>query len=203
MTSEKRIELIGGILLAFLATILSIVDLAGGKYGDDEIIAINEKASAFQWYQSKSIKETSVEMEKELLATLLGSGAIEKTNVDAMENFEKKLDSKLKKYQKEKEEILKGSAAVGKANWVQAKDGEMGKIIGAEEWAKKAEILGRAGDYFDLSVLFFHISLVLGAVSLVIEQMSIKKIFMVIMVILGILGIYFGYEAYHIALTAG
>lgn len=202
MNESKKMELMGGILLALLATILSIVDLAAGKFGDDEIIAINEKASAFAWYQSKSIKETSVEGEKELLKTLVMSGIIEKHNVQMLNEFEEKLGKKLIKYQKEKDEILRGSSLVGKANWMQEKEGKLGQIIGAEEWGKKAEILGKSGDLFDLSVLFFHISLVLGAVSLVIEQIKLKKVFMVIMLVLGGLGIYFGFSAYQIAITA-
>jgi hypothetical protein len=47
-----------GVVIALFAALMSISDLFAGKYGDDEILLTNEKASAYLWYQSKSIKET-------------------------------------------------------------------------------------------------------------------------------------------------
>ncbi|MBL8431496.1 MAG: DUF4337 family protein, partial [Dechloromonas sp.] len=55
--SEKSstFEMICGLTLAILAAVLAITDLGAGKYGDDEIIAHNQKANAFEWYQAKGI----------------------------------------------------------------------------------------------------------------------------------------------------
>jgi hypothetical protein len=42
----RRFELISGLTLAVLAAVLAVVDLGGGKYGDDEIIGTNEKPTS-------------------------------------------------------------------------------------------------------------------------------------------------------------
>jgi hypothetical protein len=67
-----------------------------------------------------------------------------------------------------KKEILVGSATLDSTEWAQDKNGKFGEIVGANEWAGKAEKLGAAGDSFDLASLFLQMCLVMGAVGLVI-----------------------------------
>jgi len=198
---ENHFELLCGLLLAFFAAILAIVDLGSGKYGDDQIIANNEKANAYQWYQSKTVKQTLVENQRDLINLLLNSSMINEKKTDSLDKYQKGLSKDIKRYGKEKKEIMEGSAKVGKENWVQDKDGEMGKIIGAKEWENKSNVLDDAGDYFDLSTLFLQIGLVLGAIALVLKMPGLKKVFLFAMIILGIIGIYYGYTAYMIAVT--
>jgi hypothetical protein len=155
--SEKkgnRLETYCGLLLAVFAAILAIADLGGGKYGDDEIIETNEKSSAYMWYQSKSIKESLAEGQSELLKSLLQSGVIVEEKRGAIEGVVAGLEKEVERYSKEKREILLGSKAVGKENWIQELDGELGQIVGVKEWEEHLQILNQAGDYFDLATLF-------------------------------------------------
>lgn len=187
-TESKGFEIQCGLTIAIFAAVLSITDLYGGKYGDDEIKAINEKAATYMWYQSKSIKETLVEGQKNLLQTLNGSGAIGAQHVAAIQQQINSLKSAAERYNREKQEILLGSTKVGPQNWAQDLDGEKGKVIGAEEWGAEAERLAKAGDRLDLASLFLQLCLVLGAVSLVLQNRRSQLVFYGLMTVLGLIG---------------
>jgi hypothetical protein len=202
-SAEKRFELMCGLTLAFFAAILAITDLGGSKYGDDEIMASNAKSNAYAWYQSKSIRQNLSEGQRDLLTSLVESGTIRSEHLESIRNFNVKLDQEIDRYKKEKNEILMGSTAVGKENWVQDVDGELGKVTGAKEWEQKLDVLGRAGDVFDLSLLFLQLCLVLGAVSLVLQQKKMKWAFYGAMVLLGMVGLAYSIQAFSLALTLG
>jgi len=199
----QRFELLSGVTLAFFAAVLAVTDLGGGKYGDDEIIGTNEKSNMYQWFQSKSVKQSLVEGQRDLLQSLIDSKAIEKKYSASITVYIKKLNEEIDRYKKEKKELMLGSATVGKDNWMQEVDGEKGKIIGAKEWEKKVEILGKAGDVFDLAVLWLQLCLVIGAISLVLKNPKLKWIFYGLMVGGGGIGIFFSVRAFLIAFSAG
>jgi len=200
--SENRLELITGLLIAVFAAILAIVDLGAGKYGKEQILANNQKTEAYQWYQSKSIKQTLTESHRDLINTLIAGGIIDENKKSSVEKYETSLDKSIKKYDKEKNEILKGSDVVGKDNWIQDKDGKMGVIIGADEWEAKALKLGEACDTFELAILFLQICLVMGAISLVIKQDNLKRTFLFVMSALGIIGLIYGTYAFMLTHAA-
>lgn len=110
-------------------------------------------------------------------------------------------DREIDRYKKEKNELLMGSAMVGKENWVQDIDGEFGKVVGAKEWENKVETLGRAGDIFDMGVLFLQLSLVIGAISLVLDRPVMKRTFYAGMVLLGSIGSVYAARAFAVALS--
>ncbi len=197
--SGGRFELICGLTIAFLAAILAVTDLGANKYGDDEIIGNNAKANVYAWYQSKSVKQSLVEGQRDLLNTLIESGSIRAENVSALQTHVKDLEEQIQRYSKEKKELLLGSAGVGRENWVQEIDGAFGKVVGAKEWDKKVEILGQAGDLFDLALLFLQLSLVLGAVALVIQKPSFKWWFYWAMVVIALVGCHYSIRAFQIA----
>lgn len=199
----KRFELMTALTLAVFAAILAITDLGGGKYGDDEMMAVNEKANIYSWYQSKSVKQSLLEGQRDLIQTLMDAGSIKQDQVSSLGSHVTKLDEEIAKYKKEKTELLLGSAAVGKENWVQDIDGGLGKVIGAKEWEEKADVLGRAGDKFDMAVLFLQICLVLGAVSLVLQEAKLTWIFYGAMVLMGSVGAIYAVQAFIIALPQG
>ena len=199
----RRFEIISGITLAFFAAILAVSDLGGGKFGDDEIMGTNERANIYAWYQSKSVKQSLAEGQGDLIRVLLDSGSIQLEQTAALKTSLEKLDEEIARYKKEKKELLLGSEAVGKENWIQDVDGELGKITGAKQWEDKLAILGRAGDRFDLSVLFLQLSLVLGAISLVLQDEKMKWMFYGLMVAIGAIGAAFTLRAYLIALSVG
>lgn len=204
--SEKRgsrFEALCGILIALFAAVLAVTDLGAGKYGDDELIAHNEKNNAYLWYQSKGIKETLVEGQRDTLQSLVAAGSIQADQIPAIQGLIQKLDDKVERYDKEKKEILLGSAAVGQEGWAQDVEGEMGKVVGAKEWEGKAGVLDGVGNTFDTSTLFLQICLVLGAISLVVEGGATRRTFFGGMIVLGLLGAGFSalafYQAFGIA----
>jgi hypothetical protein len=185
---KKRFEMLCGIIIAFFAAVLAVTDLGAGKYGDDELIAHNEKSNAYQWYQSKSIKQNLVEGERDMLKTLLAAGAIHKNQIPGMKSLVINLDQKIEKYDKEKKEILLGSSAVNKNNWVQEVDGKMGAVIGAKQWEQNTDLLGKAGDFFDYATLFLQLCIVFGAISIVLQIDKFKWVFFASMSVLGFIG---------------
>lgn len=197
-TQSKRFEMTSGLTLAVLAAVLAIVDLGGGKYGDDEIIGTNEKANAYSWYQSKSLKQTVVEQQKSTLEALVAAGAVTPEARGAVDGLITGMDQEINRYKAEKKEILEGSAAVGAEGQVLEKDGQKGQIIGAHEWEAKLAVLGEAGDVFDLSTLFLQLSMVLGAIGLVLDLDKLKWAFYAATVLSGAVGSYYGYQAFQI-----
>jgi hypothetical protein len=191
-----------GLTLALFAAILAVVDLGGGKFGDDEIIGTNEKASLYQWYQSKSIKQSIIEQEVQLLHGLLDAGAVTPAGQSALAQRLSRAEQSVKRYDLEKREILLGSAAVGPNQQVLEVDGAKGQIIGTKPWEQKLETLGLAGDKFDLATLWLQIALVFGAISLILNSEKLKMSFYYALVIGSLIGTGFGIQAFQIALSA-
>ena len=199
MDQEKRFEKICSLAIAIFAAALAVTNIWGNKFSDDVIIAYNEKTNAYEWYNSKGIKQNLAEGQKDILGSLLTSGVLDKSQEKSVTDAMAKLDKNIIKYKKEKNEILKGSKAVGKENWVQDVNGEMGVVIGANEWEAKAKKLYDDGDTFNLAILLLEITLVIGAINLILKTMSIKKIGLVIMIVLGSSGIIAAAIAFFIA----
>jgi hypothetical protein len=185
---KNKYEILCSVFLSIFAAILAVNNLLANKFGEDEIIAQNQSANAYQWYNSKSIKKTILENQRNLLTLLLRSGTISGKNSKVFEQQVIFFDKEIARYNKEKKEILLGSIKVGKANWTQKIDGKLGKIIGAKEWTKKAEKLNQQGDYHDISTLLLQISLVICAIILVLHTDKIKSTLFSIMLIFGGIG---------------
>ncbi|MBC7451013.1 MAG: DUF4337 domain-containing protein [Cytophagales bacterium] len=199
----KHLELFIGVLIAIFAAVLAINDLGGGRYGDDEMIAHNNQTKMYNWYQSKSIKQTLYEGQLDLLTTLEKTNSIKEEHRTALDSFKLEKVNEIDRYKSEKNEILKGSEGVGKDHWIlkNEDDGTAGTIIGAKQWEIIADGLGTAGDLFDLSSLFLQICIVFGAISLVIQKTSTRRMFLYLMIASGIAGTYFTIQAYSIAMT--
>lgn len=200
---DNRFEMWCGLVLALFAAVLAITDLGAGKYGDDELIAHNEKNGAYLWYQSKGIKETLVEGQRDTLKALVQAGSIRPEQLPAIQTMITSLDADAERYSKEKREILLGSTTVGQANWAQDVDGEMGKVVGAEEWEAEAGRLGKAGDVFDISTFFLQLCLVAGAISLILQVDRMRWSFFSAMVLLGTVGSGFSVLAFMAAGAIG
>lgn len=184
----KNTEMKIGLLVAFFGAVLAIAGIGSGKYEGDQNMAAAEATKTYAWYQSKSIKNTSLEAQKDLLVALAKSGSIQKDYAAGVDSFITKLEKKSERYKKEMREILEGSDKVGKENWVQDKNGEMGVIIGAREWEEKTAYLEMVGNWFNYTNLFLNLCLVLGAICLVIDGDKTRKLFFTGMMILGIIG---------------
>ena len=197
---QSKFEIKCGIILATFAAILAVNELGSGKFGGDEVKAINEKTSALNWYQSKSIKQNLMEGQRDFLKSLFDTGVVAKEFSSSLQNDIDNINKKIERYNKEKNEILEGSKKVGKENWTQDIDGKLGLITGANEWSEIAEKLGGAGDIFDLASLFLQLSLVLGAISIVLKDLRMKNIFFIIMCSIGVIGSTISIRAFSIAL---
>jgi hypothetical protein len=196
---KESFEILCGVLIAVFAAVLAITDLGAGKYGDDELIAHNEKGNAYLWYQSKGIKETLVEGQRDTLQALVAAGSIRPEQLPTIESLIQKLDGKVKRYGEEKAEILQGSQAVGPAHWAQDVDGKMGQVVGAKEWEAKANVLNDVGDTFDYSTFFLQLCLVFGAISLVIHRAGMQRTFFWMMNLLGVIGTAISAYAFYLA----
>jgi len=201
--TKRRFETWCGVVIAFFAAVLAITDLGAGKYGDDELIAHNEKGGAYLWYQSKGIKETLVEGQRDTLAALVDAGSIKPEQLPAIQTTIRRLDADATRYGKEKKEILLGSKTVGKESWAQDVGGEMGKVIGAQEWQAEADALGDAGDVFDYATFFLQLCLVLGAISLILQDAKLGRAFFLAMIVLGLVGTGFAVMAFVQATGVG
>ncbi|MFZ9519972.1 MAG: DUF4337 domain-containing protein [Silvanigrellaceae bacterium] len=195
-------EVYFGLALSVFAAILAINELGGSKFGDDEIQLGNEKTKAYMWYQSKSIKESLAKGQVELLDVLGQSGAIVAEKAAAMSTLKEQIKLDVARYKKEKDEILRGSKAVGPENHVQDVDGKMGVVVGAKEIEDQQAGLSAAGDNFDIATLFLQISLVLGAIGLITKTKNVRLYFFAGLVTLGIAGSVFCLLAFRSAFAA-
>jgi hypothetical protein len=194
---ERRI----GLTIALFAAVLAVVDLGGGKYGDDEIIGTNEKANLYQWYQSKSIKQSVIEQEAQLLSSLLSAGAVTAQGTATLQQQLQQARASIARYDLEKREILLGSEAVGPAGQVLVVDGDKGAIVGTKVWERTLKQLATAGDQFDLATLWLQLALVFGAISLIINSDKLKASFYYALVIGSLVGTGFGIQAFHTAMA--
>jgi hypothetical protein len=195
--ARARYEIIFGLLLAVFAAILALNELGGGKYGDDELRLASEKSGAYLWYQSKGIKESLAEGQRDLLRSIVDGGGMKPDQEAGMRANIEGLSKKVDRYEKEKNEILLGSAKVGEANWSQEVDGALGKVVGVKEIEAELDKLGVAGDRFDMGTLFLQLGLVFGAIGLIMKQLTMKRIFLVMVIALGLIGATFTSLAYH------
>lgn len=202
-SGSKSFETWCGVVIALFAAVLAITDLGGGKYGDDELIAHNEKGGAYLWYQSKGIKETLVEGQRDTLRALVEAGSIRPEQLPAIQKMIQDLNGDASRYGREKKEILLGSKTVGQENWAQDVAGELGKVTGAEEWKAKADALNDAGDIFDSSTFFLQLCLVMGAMSLILQHDRLRNIFFTAMIVLGLAGLGFSMMAFLQASAIG
>jgi len=194
----SNLEIWIGLVLAIFAAVLAINDLGAGRYGDDEKIAHNKHTEMYNWYQSKSIKQSLLKGQIELLKNLDLAEAIKPELREPIQTNIAKLQKKIDSYDREMKEIQLGSKGVGEENWAQDVGGEMGKITGAEEWKAVYEKLGDAGDVFDLGTLFLQLCLVCGAISLILQGAGARKAFIIVMVVLGLIGAFYTWQAYTI-----
>ena len=195
--ASERAEAIGGVLIAFFAALMAISQMVNGELEEEMMIAHNKVVNYSSWYQSKSIKESLKESELDYLETLLNSGIITEENRTGIYSRIERTKTKIAKYGAEKTEILLGSANIAKEEWAQDLDGEMGKIVGVKEWEILADEYDLATKKFDLGMLFFQISIVLGAVCIIIyDNPKLQKAFISLMIVFGIIGIFMSVYGY-------
>jgi hypothetical protein len=197
--NEDRFELICGVLLALFAAILAWADVGGSNVAEDRSLSSDAQTSGYAWYQSKGIKQALAEGERDTLKNLLAAGSFTAQQAPVITKQLADIEANIERYNKEKAEILKGSAAVGKDNWVQDVDGAMGKVIGADEYKARVGKLNEIDNIYDNAGLFLQICLVMGALSMIFKRPLVRYGFVTAMVGVGIYGFITalkGYMAY-------
>ncbi len=198
--ASERAEAVGGVLIAFFAAMMAISQMVNGELEEEMMIAHNKVVNYSSWYQSKSIKESLKESELDYLETLLNSGMVVEEKQAGILTKIAETKAKIAKYDAEKTEILIGSANIAQEKWAQDLDGELGKIIGVNEWEALAVEYDVATKKFDLGMLFFQISIVLGAVCIIIyDNPKLQKAFITLMIIFGAIGIIMSVYGYTLA----
>jgi len=122
------------------------------------------------------------------MKSLLEAGIISPEKKASIDAIIEDRNAKIKQYKKEKNEIMKGSANIPKEEWAQDMNGEMGKVIGVDDWKNDVEKLGDACDLFDKANLFLPICLVMGGICLISPSDRGRKSFFAAMIGLGIIG---------------
>ncbi|SEK44119.1 protein of unknown function [Maribacter orientalis] len=198
--ASERAEAVGGVLIALFAALMAISQMVNGELEEEMMIAHNNVVSYSNWYQSKSIKESLKESELDYLTALISSGIVTDDKVQVIEEKIASVQKNINKYSAEKTEILNGSAFVGKENWKQDIEGEMGIITGVKEWQQLAATYDYATKKFDYGMLFFQICIVLGAVCIIIyDNPILQKILIILMIIFGITGTILSIYGYLLA----
>lgn len=190
MRLKYHLEVAMPLTIAIFAAVLAINDLFAGKYGSDEIKVSNMRNNSYQWYQSKGIKSTIVEGQVDLLQVLLGSGSIAADKREDMQKLVGQLQAKVRKYEKEKTEILMGSRQIPQDQWIQPTDGKLGQIVGAKEYDGYLEALDSAGNFFDIASMLFQLCLVTGSVGIIISRPAMKWAFFQVTVFTGVVGLF-------------
>jgi hypothetical protein len=190
--ADDRFDMKVGVTLAIFASVLAIMEL-GGSYAEFGMnYAQAEKANAFAWYNSKGIKQNLAEGQRDTLDSLLAAGVISAGHADATRSYVVELQQTIDRYDREKDEILRGSATVGEGKWVQKVDGELGKVRGAQEWQVESDAYGAVMEWFDFANLLLQICLVVGAISLVVRSPGSRRYFYRGAVGLGVVGLVIG-----------
>ncbi|WP_299432454.1 DUF4337 domain-containing protein [uncultured Maribacter sp.] len=197
--ASERAEAIGGVLIAFFAALMAISQMVNGELEEEMMIAHNKVVNYSSWYQSKSIKQSLKESELDYLQALLNTGIVQENKQEYLLIKIEDTKSKIEKYRAEKKEILIGSTNITKEEWAQDLDGKMGAIVGIKEWEKLTDDYDLATKKFDLGMLFFQISIVLGAVCIIIyDNPKLQKTFIILMVLFGIIGTILSIYGYSI-----
>ncbi|MEX0274124.1 MAG: DUF4337 domain-containing protein [Flavobacteriaceae bacterium] len=198
--ASERAEAVGGVLIAFFAALMAIAQMVNGELEEEMMIAHNKVVNYSNWYQSKSIKQSLKEGELNYLNALLEADIAQEQGTSILLKKIAETERKVRKYGAEKTEILLGSAHIPKEKWAQDLDGEMGQIVGIQEWEALADQYDRATKRFDLGMLFFQIGIVIGAVCIIIyDNPRLQKTFIIIMILSGIIGTIFSIYGYSMA----
>lgn len=186
----QRPETVGGILIAVFAAFMAITELVNNNLEEEMMISHSQFVNYSNWYQSKSIKQSLKESELDYLTVLMETGIIPDDRITKVKSKIAQTKSLVLKYEAEKTEILVGSSNVPREHWSQDLDGEMGKIIGINEWENLTQEYDSATKKFDLGKLFFQICIVLGAVCIIIrDNKKLQKNFIALMLAFGTIGI--------------
>jgi hypothetical protein len=165
-----------GVSVAVLAALVAIVDVLAGRVGSAELLAVEEKVSAYQWFQAKSLKETVAEGRSATLRALLDGGVIAADHEQGVRAAITAADADAARYAGEKAVILGGGTLDGQA------------VTGARTLEAQAKDANAVGDVLDVARLLLDLSLLLGGVGVAVAHPRLERVLLRVVVVLGLGG---------------
>ncbi len=190
-------NVIVGCVMAIFAAIAAITIVIGTKSANFWLHTSQNAEGLYSWYQAKSIKETLETGERNLLKSLQKSLTLDAQQQHLLILYISELDKNIARLQQEKKEILKGSHASEKPLQEDIY-GRVGALKGATQWELESKKYQKASDTLDYASIFLHFSLVLGAISLIVNIKIPRYLFFFGMIILGFYGSYYAWAGYQI-----
>lgn len=192
----NRFELICAATMAMFAAIGVLSSTYSGITGGGWLQNSQVAAQAYSWYQAKSIKETIIEGQVDFALSLKENLATNPTQTKSIDHYAETMNKQVTRLKNEKNEILKGSKNIDKKEWAQDIEGKLGGVVGAKEWEKLATSFGNCSDYFTYATVYIQISLVIGALSLIVGALMARNIFYISMLGLGLYGTYLSWQGF-------
>ncbi|PCE62422.1 DUF4337 family protein [Sediminicola luteus] len=195
----KKTEVVVGLFIILYAFLMSAMEITSSNLNDKMMIAYNKMISYTGWYQSKSIKQTLKESEVDYLEALMKTSDVSEEGLGDIKSKISQAKSKMLKYEAEKTEILVGSSKVPRQYWAQDLNGEMGKIIGINEWEESTRKYDQAINKIDVSILLFQIGIILGAVCIITYgNPKIQRLLLMSLTVFGVLGVVYAIIGYSL-----
>jgi hypothetical protein len=132
---ERRVAL----TIAIMAVVLAVISMKGDNAKGDGLLAATKASSQWAYFQAKSIKEHSYELQKETLKVFPSQASI----AGLIETYDKKIEN----YTKEKDEIKKQADALE------------GEVISSS----------KINDRCDLGGLLLQIGIVICSIAILVE----------------------------------
>ena len=131
--------------IALIAVLIAVTHLFEGKFHAKAILAQGEETDQWSFYQAKSIKQHTYEMQADLyrLQSEAGGAKTSKAYLEKVESAVAKCEEKVKKYETEKEEIKKK----------------------AEEIAERKHLDHHRAEELGYGLLFLEISIMLSSLA--------------------------------------
>ncbi len=152
------------ITIAIIAIVLSAFTAVGDNAKTEALVRTTEAANRWAYFQSKSIKEHSYELQKELLQTMAPGTIDEGKRVELV----KKYDKKIAKYKEEKTDIGFGRKDEH-GHWKEIQDDQGKPLISATQLEGEAKHELAVNDRCDNAVLLLQIAVVLCSVAILVE----------------------------------
>jgi hypothetical protein len=201
--ANSRFQLICACIMAILAAIGVLASTYNGITGAGWLNSSQVASKAYSWYQAKSIKETIIKGQRDFALSLKEYLSTNPAQNKSIDSFAAQINKEMNRLHNEKEEILNGSKNIDKSQWSQDIDGKMGQIIGAKEYDGMADSYGVSSDFFTYATVYIQLALVIGALALIVNAQTSRRIFFALMIGLGAYGTYLTLQGYLLYAALG
>jgi hypothetical protein len=144
---KESFERRSAVTVAVLAALLAFVSMYSSGSGSDAQMAATKAADEWSYFQSKSVKEHTFQVERDLAGMLAPASVDEAKRAAFIDNCNKQAA----KYEKEKEEAK----------------------VKALDYEKQIDAANRSGSRFGLGALMLQIAIVITSVSLLVRKLGI------------------------------